>query len=33
MEVNLVAWVRIDTLKVGCELMAQLLLGGEGPIW
>jgi hypothetical protein len=32
MEVYLIAGSRVGTLKVGRELAAQLLLGGESPL-
>jgi hypothetical protein len=32
MEVDLVAWASLGALEIGCELMAQLPPGGEGPL-
>jgi hypothetical protein len=32
MEVDLIARVSVGALEVGYELMAQLCLGGEGPL-
>jgi hypothetical protein len=32
MEIYLVAWLRVGTLKVDRELAAQLLPGGESPL-
>jgi hypothetical protein len=33
MEVDLVVWASVGALEVGCELMAQLCPGSEGPLW